>query len=101
MTHLRVQYSELLNSDPCLQRAFQAHTSHILAGSRGYQRSTSLWITSVNQSDAGTYRCHAHNERGATADTLHLDVRGECVCVCVFESRKDRTSMMEFVNHCN
>ncbi|XP_044045595.1 KIT proto-oncogene, receptor tyrosine kinase b isoform X2 [Siniperca chuatsi] len=53
----------------------ESHTSHILSGSRGYQRTTSLLITAVNQSDSGTYRCHAHNERGITATALKLDVR--------------------------
>uniref|UniRef100_A0A674CZE8 receptor protein-tyrosine kinase n=1 Tax=Salmo trutta TaxID=8032 RepID=A0A674CZE8_SALTR len=60
-----------------------AHTSHILAGSRGYQRSASLWITSVNQSDAGTYRCHAHNERGSLT-----------ICVCVPPPERGFISML-------
>ncbi|XP_031727767.1 KIT proto-oncogene, receptor tyrosine kinase b isoform X1 [Anarrhichthys ocellatus] len=55
----------------------ESHTSHILSGSRGYQRATSLLITAVNQSDSGTYRCHAHNKRGASATALQLDVRDQ------------------------
>ncbi|XP_037620631.1 KIT proto-oncogene, receptor tyrosine kinase b [Sebastes umbrosus] len=55
----------------------ETHTSHILSGSRGYRRATSLLITAVNQSDSGTYRCHAHNERGASATALQLDVRDQ------------------------
>ncbi|XP_049901281.1 KIT proto-oncogene, receptor tyrosine kinase b isoform X3 [Epinephelus moara] len=55
----------------------ESHTSHILSGSRGYQRATSLLITAVNQSDSGTYRCHAHNERGTSATALQLDVRDQ------------------------
>ncbi|XP_045568750.1 mast/stem cell growth factor receptor kita [Salmo salar] len=80
---------------PVGARAFQAHTSHILAGSRGYQRSASLWITSVNQSDAGTYRCHAHNERGATADTLHLDVRERGFISMLGDSRPSQSAVRE------
>ncbi|XP_069553464.1 KIT proto-oncogene, receptor tyrosine kinase b [Brachyistius frenatus] len=49
-------------------------TSHILPGSRGYQRATYLLITSVNQSDSGIYRCHAHNERGRSDAALQLEV---------------------------
>uniref|UniRef100_UPI003AADF654 KIT proto-oncogene, receptor tyrosine kinase b isoform X1 n=1 Tax=Centroberyx gerrardi TaxID=166262 RepID=UPI003AADF654 len=60
---------------PSTANPHEAHTSHILSGSRGYKRSTSLWITSINQSDSGVYRCHAHNERGASATALQLDVR--------------------------
>ncbi|XP_056266019.1 KIT proto-oncogene, receptor tyrosine kinase b isoform X2 [Pseudoliparis swirei] len=55
----------------------ESHTSHILSGSRGYQRATSLLIAAVNQSDSGTYRCHAHNERGTSATALQLDVRDQ------------------------
>ncbi|XP_068448220.1 KIT proto-oncogene, receptor tyrosine kinase b [Clinocottus analis] len=53
----------------------EAHTSHILPGSRGYQRATSLLIAAVNQSDSGTYRCRARNERGTSGTALQLDVR--------------------------
>lgn len=71
------------------QHPGETHTSHILSGSRGYRRATSLLITAVNQSDSGTYRCHADNERGASATALQLDVRGEFwrwlidVCACM------------------
>ncbi|KAM4603403.1 KIT proto-oncogene, receptor tyrosine kinase b isoform 2-T2 [Polymixia lowei] len=60
---------------PSTANPHEAHTSHILSGSRGYKRSTSLLITTVSQSDSGTYRCHAHNERGTSSTALHLDVR--------------------------
>ncbi|KAM9362596.1 KIT proto-oncogene, receptor tyrosine kinase b [Symphorus nematophorus] len=53
----------------------EGHKSHILPGSRGYERSTSLLITAVNQSDSGYYRCFALNERGTSAGVLQLDVR--------------------------
>uniref|UniRef100_A0A1A7XJR8 receptor protein-tyrosine kinase n=1 Tax=Iconisemion striatum TaxID=60296 RepID=A0A1A7XJR8_9TELE len=61
---------------------FEAHpdesqTSHILPGSRGYKRSTSLLIAAVKKSDSGTYRCHALNEKGSSDATLHLDVRSQ------------------------
>ncbi|XP_061685229.1 KIT proto-oncogene, receptor tyrosine kinase b [Syngnathoides biaculeatus] len=52
----------------------EAHTSHILSGSRGYQRATRLSIGRVKQSDSGTYRCSAHNERGGSSTALRLDV---------------------------
>ncbi|KAM7008784.1 KIT proto-oncogene, receptor tyrosine kinase b isoform 1-T1 [Tautogolabrus adspersus] len=52
----------------------ESNASHILSGSRGYQRATSLLIPAVNQSDSGTYRCHAHNERGSSSTALQLDV---------------------------
>ncbi|KAM9856489.1 KIT proto-oncogene, receptor tyrosine kinase b [Aulostomus maculatus] len=52
----------------------ESHTSHILSGSHGYQRATSLLIRAVNQSDSGTYRCSAHNERGTSATALQLNV---------------------------
>lgn len=71
--------SALLTFAPdSLQYPDQSHTSHILSGSHCYQRVTSLLITSVNQSDSGTYRCYAHNERGTSATALHLAVHGEC-----------------------
>uniref|UniRef100_A0A667WX08 receptor protein-tyrosine kinase n=1 Tax=Myripristis murdjan TaxID=586833 RepID=A0A667WX08_9TELE len=60
---------------PSTANPLEGHTSHILSSNRGYKRSTSLWITAVNQSDSGTYRCHAHNERGASAAALQLDIR--------------------------
>ncbi|KAM9770602.1 KIT proto-oncogene, receptor tyrosine kinase b isoform 2-T2 [Menidia menidia] len=52
-------------------------TSHILSGSHGYQRSTSLSITAVSQSDSGTFSCHARNERGNSYAALKLDVRDQ------------------------
>uniref|UniRef100_A0AAQ4QQE4 receptor protein-tyrosine kinase n=1 Tax=Gasterosteus aculeatus aculeatus TaxID=481459 RepID=A0AAQ4QQE4_GASAC len=55
----------------------ESDTSHILSGSGGYQRVASLSIKAVNQSDSGTYRCRAHNERGSSATSVTLDVRGE------------------------
>lgn len=61
-----------------LQHPDESQTSHILSGSHGYQRATSLLITTVNQSDAGTYRCHAYNEKGANTTEVWLDIRGEC-----------------------
>lgn len=60
------------------QHPNKSHASHILSGSRGYQRAASLLIAAVNQSDSGSYRCHAHNERGTSATALQLDVRGGC-----------------------
>ncbi|CAL8332200.1 unnamed protein product [Lota lota] len=60
---------------PPTAKPVEAHTSHILPGSRGYKRSTSLWITAVNQSDSGTFRCHAHNEKGSASTAVKLDVR--------------------------
>ncbi|XP_077427820.1 KIT proto-oncogene, receptor tyrosine kinase b isoform X2 [Vanacampus margaritifer] len=52
----------------------EAHSSHILPGSRGYQRASRLSIGSVKRTDSGTYRCSAHNERGRSSTALHLDV---------------------------
>uniref|UniRef100_A0A3Q1CX67 Mast/stem cell growth factor receptor n=1 Tax=Amphiprion ocellaris TaxID=80972 RepID=A0A3Q1CX67_AMPOC len=51
----------------------ESQTSHILSGSRGYQRATSLLIKAVNQSDSGSYRCTAYNERGSSIEVLQLD----------------------------
>ncbi|KAF7650754.1 hypothetical protein LDENG_00121000 [Lucifuga dentata] len=59
---------------PPTAKPFESHNSHILSGSRGYKRSISLWIAAVNQSDSGTYRCHAHNERGASSTAVQVDV---------------------------
>lgn len=53
----------------------ESHNSHILPGSHGYERATSLLITAVNQFDSGSYRCSVHNERGTSAAVLKLDVR--------------------------
>lgn len=61
-----------------LQHPDEAHTSHILSGSRGYRRASSLLIRAVDREDSGTYRCSAHNERGSSATALRLDVCGEC-----------------------
>nr|XP_057925311.1 KIT proto-oncogene, receptor tyrosine kinase b isoform X2 [Doryrhamphus excisus] len=52
----------------------ESHTSHILPGSHGYQRGSRLVITSVDQTDSGTYRCSAHNERGSSSTGLQLNV---------------------------
>lgn len=53
----------------------ESHSSRILSGSHGYQRVTSLIITTVDESHSGTYHCQAHNERGNSSRALHLDVR--------------------------
>uniref|UniRef100_A0A671YHP7 Mast/stem cell growth factor receptor Kit n=1 Tax=Sparus aurata TaxID=8175 RepID=A0A671YHP7_SPAAU len=68
-----------VNPDISLKWDFPStsHNSHILPGSRGYQRATSLLIRAVNQSDSGSYRCFALNERGTSATALQLDVRGD------------------------
>ncbi|XP_008315263.1 KIT proto-oncogene, receptor tyrosine kinase b [Cynoglossus semilaevis] len=55
----------------------ESQASHILSGSQGYQRSTSLLIQSVNQLDSGTYQCFAHNERGSSETALQLDIRDQ------------------------
>uniref|UniRef100_A0A8D3DBM2 Mast/stem cell growth factor receptor Kit n=1 Tax=Scophthalmus maximus TaxID=52904 RepID=A0A8D3DBM2_SCOMX len=60
-----------------LQHPNESQASHILSGSGGYQRATSLLIPGVNESDSGTYRCYAHNERGSSAATLQLDIRDQ------------------------
>ncbi|XP_054461281.1 KIT proto-oncogene, receptor tyrosine kinase b [Anoplopoma fimbria] len=62
---------------PATAHPDESHTSHILSGSRGYQRATSLLITSVSKSDSGTYRCRTHNERGTSTTALQLDVRDQ------------------------
>ncbi|XP_056135637.1 KIT proto-oncogene, receptor tyrosine kinase b [Lampris incognitus] len=59
---------------PSAANPVKTRSSNILSGSRGYKRSTSLWISAVNQSDSGVYRCYAQNERGTTATALQLDV---------------------------
>ncbi|XP_067434847.1 KIT proto-oncogene, receptor tyrosine kinase b isoform X1 [Thunnus thynnus] len=62
---------------PSTAHPHESHTSHILSGSRGYQRATSLLIRAVNQSDSGTYRCSAQNERGTSDTALQLDIRDQ------------------------
>ncbi|XP_049575743.1 KIT proto-oncogene, receptor tyrosine kinase b isoform X1 [Syngnathus scovelli] len=52
----------------------EVHTSHILFGSRDYQRASRLLIGSVKRTDSGMYRCSAHNERGGSSRALHLNV---------------------------
>lgn len=76
--NIHVDIVPLTLATDILQNPHESHTSHILSGSHGYQRATSLLITAVNQSDAGTYRCHAYNEKGANATEVRLDIRGEC-----------------------
>lgn len=68
----------LIFAPDALQDPEKTHKSHILSGSRGYERSTSLIIRAVNQSDSGTYRCSALNERGNNDAVLQLNVCGEC-----------------------
>uniref|UniRef100_A0A8C5D690 receptor protein-tyrosine kinase n=1 Tax=Gouania willdenowi TaxID=441366 RepID=A0A8C5D690_GOUWI len=53
----------------------ERQSSHILSGSRGYQRSTRLLIPAVNQSDSGVYKCYADNEKGRSEAAMQLDVR--------------------------
>ncbi|KAF3687595.1 Mast/stem cell growth factor receptor kita [Channa argus] len=55
----------------------ESQTSHILSGSHGYHRATSLLNTAVSRSDSGTYRCHAHNEKGTSDSAVQLDVRDQ------------------------
>lgn len=55
----------------------ESRTSNILPGSRGYQRGTSLVIPAVDQSDSGSYRCYAHNEKGNSEAEMQLDVRDQ------------------------
>ncbi|XP_029365256.1 KIT proto-oncogene, receptor tyrosine kinase b isoform X1 [Echeneis naucrates] len=62
---------------PATAHPNESQASHILPGSRGYRRATSLSIVAVDQSDAGTYRCFAQNERGTSATTLQLDIRDQ------------------------
>ncbi|XP_028274024.1 KIT proto-oncogene, receptor tyrosine kinase b isoform X2 [Parambassis ranga] len=59
---------------PSTAHPFETQTSHILPGSRGYQRATSLLIPAVNQSDSGVYRCYAYNEIGSTDAAVKLDI---------------------------
>uniref|UniRef100_A0A3Q3WP12 receptor protein-tyrosine kinase n=1 Tax=Mola mola TaxID=94237 RepID=A0A3Q3WP12_MOLML len=52
----------------------ETYTSDILSSTRGYQLAASLSIPAVSQSDSGSYRCYALNERGSSAAALQLDV---------------------------
>lgn len=60
-----------------MQHPNESQASHILFGSRGYNRATTLTILAVTQSDSGPYRCSVINERGSSDAALQLDVRGE------------------------
>uniref|UniRef100_A0A8C5FYB0 receptor protein-tyrosine kinase n=1 Tax=Gouania willdenowi TaxID=441366 RepID=A0A8C5FYB0_GOUWI len=66
------------NNADALQDPNERQSSHILSGSRGYQRSTRLLIPAVNQSDSGVYKCYADNEKGRSEAAMQLDVRGKC-----------------------
>ncbi|XP_022068587.2 KIT proto-oncogene, receptor tyrosine kinase b isoform X1 [Acanthochromis polyacanthus] len=59
---------------PSTARPRDSQASHILSGSHGYQRSTSLLIKAVKQSDSGPYHCTAYNDRGSSIEMLQLDV---------------------------
>ncbi|XP_030643569.1 KIT proto-oncogene, receptor tyrosine kinase b [Chanos chanos] len=54
--------------------ALESHSSHILSGSHGYQRSTTLWISSVKATDSGKYHCEAKNAKGTSVATVQLEV---------------------------
>lgn len=58
------------------QNALESHASHILPGSWGYKRSSTLWIKSAVMSDSGIYGCQAQNEKGVSTATVRLDVYG-------------------------
>ncbi|XP_026799071.3 KIT proto-oncogene, receptor tyrosine kinase b [Pangasianodon hypophthalmus] len=64
----------LMWSYPSGVNALESHASHILPGSWGYKRSSTLWISSAVTSDSGIYRCQAQNEKGVSSATVHLDV---------------------------
>ncbi|KAL1023908.1 hypothetical protein UPYG_G00048800 [Umbra pygmaea] len=82
-------------ASPVESSVMKAETSRILPGSRGYQRSASLRITSVNQSDAGTYRCHGQNERGSSSTSLQLDVRERGFISVLSDSRPAPSAVRE------
>uniref|UniRef100_A0A8C5D4H9 receptor protein-tyrosine kinase n=1 Tax=Gouania willdenowi TaxID=441366 RepID=A0A8C5D4H9_GOUWI len=60
------------NNADALQDPNERQSSHILSGSRGYQRSTRLLIPAVNQSDSGVYKCYADNEKGRSEAAILL-----------------------------
>ncbi|KAM4750253.1 KIT proto-oncogene, receptor tyrosine kinase b isoform 3-T3 [Anableps anableps] len=62
---------------PSAANPVKSQISHILSSSRGYLRSTSLSIATVNQLDSGIYRCHAHNEKGHSDAAMQLDIRDQ------------------------
>ncbi|WP_411024002.1 immunoglobulin domain-containing protein, partial [Salmonella sp. s58724] len=64
----------LMWSFPSGANALESHASHILPGSWGYKRSSTLWISSAEPSDSGKYRCQAQNEKGVSSSTIRLDV---------------------------
>ncbi|KAF7686778.1 KIT proto-oncogene, receptor tyrosine kinase b [Silurus meridionalis] len=64
----------LMWSFPSGANAIESHASHILPGSWGYKRSSTLWISSAVPSDSGKYRCQAQNEKGVSSSTIRLDV---------------------------
>ncbi|GAA6091919.1 KIT proto-oncogene, receptor tyrosine kinase b isoform X2 [Tachysurus ichikawai] len=61
-------------SIPLGANAQETRASHILPGSWGYKRSSTLWIKSAVISDSGIYSCQAQNEKGVSTATVHLDV---------------------------
>lgn len=76
-------------------QVLESQNSHILPGSRGYKRASSLLIASVNRSDSGAYRCHAHNEKGVTTAMLRLDVRDRGFIHLLSESGPTPASVKE------
>ncbi|XP_029001613.1 KIT proto-oncogene, receptor tyrosine kinase b [Betta splendens] len=62
---------------PSTARPNETQASHILSGAHGYRRAASLYVEAVRRSDAGAYRCQAHNERGGSAAAVQLDVRDQ------------------------
>uniref|UniRef100_A0A665T4Q8 receptor protein-tyrosine kinase n=1 Tax=Echeneis naucrates TaxID=173247 RepID=A0A665T4Q8_ECHNA len=99
----------------------ESQASHILPGSRGYRRATSLSIVAVDQSDAGTYRCFAQNERGTSATTVSSTprsmssrstgvntgtvslqcatfIRRECTCMCTQVTLKAHGCLARYIS---
>ncbi|KAJ8000524.1 hypothetical protein DPEC_G00181010 [Dallia pectoralis] len=80
---------------PLGARAFISENSRMLPGSHGYERSTSMRVTSVNQSDTGIYICRAHNEKGASSTSLQLDVRERGFISLLGDSRPPSSTVRE------